>query len=127
MGRIKPKKVSELVDISNNFAYGEDTYHNKRTHSPEDDRSHRYNNQRRRPQNFENYGSHNQVAAGYRDSNDNQDDEHRRGAYRNDNRDDSGPSKSSRPRTLIDYNQSPEDILNGPYHMHCAYVDGKRV
>jgi hypothetical protein len=31
------------------------------------------------------------------------------------------------PRTLRDYNQSPEDILNGPCHMHYAYVDGKRV
>jgi hypothetical protein len=32
--------------------------------------------------------------------------------YRNDNRDVSG-NKQSRPKTLRDYNQSPEDMLNG--------------
>jgi hypothetical protein len=63
MGRKQLKKVSELMDISNKFIDGEDTYHNKRTRSPKDDQSHRYSNQRRMPQNFENYGSHNQVAA----------------------------------------------------------------
>jgi hypothetical protein len=31
------------------------------------------------------------------------------------------------PRTSRDDNQSPEDILNEPCHMHYAYVDGKRV
>jgi hypothetical protein len=34
MGRIKPKTVSELMDVANNFADGEDTYHNKSTRSP---------------------------------------------------------------------------------------------
>jgi hypothetical protein len=61
------------------------------------------------------------------DNNDNQYDEHRRGGYRIDNRDESGPSKSFRPRTLRDYSQSPKDILNRPFHMHYAYVYGKRV
>jgi hypothetical protein len=37
MGRIKPKIVSELVDIANRFADGEDACNNKRTRSPEDD------------------------------------------------------------------------------------------
>jgi hypothetical protein len=78
MGRLNPKKLSKLMDIVNKFADGEDTYHNKRTRSPKDDRSHRYRRQRCMPRNFENYGSHNQVAVGYRDSNDNSDDEHRR-------------------------------------------------
>jgi hypothetical protein len=68
------------MDIANKFADGEDTYHNKRTHSPEDDRSHCYSNQKRMPRNYEGYSSHSQVAAGYRDNNDNQGDEHRRGA-----------------------------------------------
>jgi hypothetical protein len=31
MGRIRPKKVSELMDIANKFADGKFTYHNKRT------------------------------------------------------------------------------------------------
>jgi hypothetical protein len=92
MGHIKPKKVSELMDIANKFTDGKDTYHNNRTRSPEDDRSHRYNNQRHSPRDFENYDSHNQIAVGYGDNNDNQDDEPHRGGYHSDNRDESGPS-----------------------------------
>jgi hypothetical protein len=38
MGRIKPKTVSDLMDIANRFADGEDACNNKRTRSPEDDR-----------------------------------------------------------------------------------------
>jgi hypothetical protein len=26
-----------------------------------------------------------------------------------------------------EYNPSPEDMLNGPCHIHSAFVDGKRV
>jgi hypothetical protein len=37
MGRTKPKTVSELMDVANKFADGEDAYHNKRTRSPEGD------------------------------------------------------------------------------------------
>jgi hypothetical protein len=37
MGHIRPKAVSKLVDIANKFGYGEDTYHNKRACSSEDD------------------------------------------------------------------------------------------
>jgi hypothetical protein len=44
-GHLKLKKVLELMDIANGFAYGEDTYQNKRTRSPEDDRSQWYNHQ----------------------------------------------------------------------------------
>jgi hypothetical protein len=127
MGRLKPKKVSELMDIAIRFTDGEDTYHNKRTCSPEDDRSQRYNNQRRRPRNFKSYGSHSQVVAGYRDNNDNHEDERRRNSYHTDDREESGPSKSFRPRTSREYNPSLKDILHGPCHMHYAYVDGKRV
>jgi hypothetical protein len=47
MGRIKPKIVPELMDLANIFTDGEDAYQNKRNRSPEDDRSNRYNNQRR--------------------------------------------------------------------------------
>jgi hypothetical protein len=118
MGHLKPKKVSDLMDIANKFMDGKDTYHNERTRSLEDDRSQCYNNQWLKSRNFENYGSHNQVAAGYRDNNDNQDDEHHRSRYHSNNREESGPSKSFRPRMSRHYNQSTEDILNGPCHMH---------
>jgi hypothetical protein len=64
MGRIKPRTVSELMDIANRFADGEDTCNNKRTRSPEDDRGNRYGRQRRRSRNYDNYGSYSQVAAG---------------------------------------------------------------
>jgi hypothetical protein len=46
MGQIKPKTVAELMYVANRFADGEDAYQNKRTRSPEHDRSNRYNNQR---------------------------------------------------------------------------------
>jgi hypothetical protein len=66
MGRIKPRTVSDIMDIANRFVDGEDSCNNKRTRSPEDDRGNRYNSQRRRSRNYDNYGSHSQVAAGYR-------------------------------------------------------------
>jgi hypothetical protein len=68
MGRIKPKIVSDLMDIANRFADGEDACNNKRTRSPEDDRGTRYGGQRRRSRNYDNYGSHSQVAVGYKDN-----------------------------------------------------------
>jgi hypothetical protein len=68
MGRIKPKTVSDLMDVANRFADGEDACNNKRTRSPEDDRGNRYGGQRRRSCNYDNYGSHNQVATGYKDN-----------------------------------------------------------
>jgi hypothetical protein len=61
MGRIKPKAVSDLMDIANRFVDGEDgedACNNKRTRSPEDDRRNKYNSQRRRSRNYDNYGSH---------------------------------------------------------------------
>jgi hypothetical protein len=69
MGRTKPKTVSELMDVTNKFADGEDVYHNKRTRSLEDDRSHRYSNQWCRFCNYKNYNSHSQVAVGYKGNN----------------------------------------------------------
>jgi hypothetical protein len=87
MGQTKPKIVAELMGVANRFADGEDAYQNKRTRSPKDDRSNRYSNQRRRSRNYDNYGSHNQVAAGYKESN-YQNDDRQNSGYRNDNRDD---------------------------------------
>jgi hypothetical protein len=69
MGRIKPKTVSDLMDIANRFVDREDTCNNKCMRSPEDDRGNRYGGQRRRSRNYDNYGSHSQVAAGYKDNN----------------------------------------------------------
>jgi hypothetical protein len=69
MGRIKPKTVSDLMDITNRFEDGKDTCNNKRTRSPKDDRGNRYSGQRRRSRNYDNYGSHSQVAAGYKENN----------------------------------------------------------
>jgi hypothetical protein len=69
MVRIKLKKVAELMNVANRFADGEDACHNKRTRSPEDNRSNRYSNQMRRSRNYDNYGSHGQVAAGYKENN----------------------------------------------------------
>jgi hypothetical protein len=34
LGRTKPKTVSELMEVANRFADGEDAYNNKRGHSP---------------------------------------------------------------------------------------------
>jgi hypothetical protein len=42
MGRIKPKIVSDLMDIANRFVDGEYACNNKRTRSPEDNRGNRY-------------------------------------------------------------------------------------
>jgi hypothetical protein len=38
-----------------------------------------------------------------------------------------GSNRKFQPRGSREYNQSPNDMLNGPCHMHYAYVDDKRV
>jgi hypothetical protein len=62
MERIKPRTVSQLMEIANRFAEGEDAYHNKRALSPERDRPSRYNNQRRRSRNDDGHNPRKQVA-----------------------------------------------------------------
>jgi hypothetical protein len=126
MGRIKPKIVSDLMDITNRFADGEDAWNNKRTRSTEDDRGNRYSGQRRRSCNYDNYGSHRQVATGYKDNN-YQGDDRRNLGYRSYGREDSSNSKRFQSRGPREYNPSPDDMLNGPCHIHSAFVDGKRV
>jgi hypothetical protein len=126
MGRIKPKRVSDLMDIANRFVDGKDAYNNKRTRSPKDDRGNRYNSQRRKSRNYDNYGSHSQVAAGYKD-NTYQGDDRRNLGYRNNGREDSSINKQFQPRGSREYNQSPDDMLNGPCHIHYAFINGKRV
>jgi hypothetical protein len=41
LGRTRPRTVSELMEVANKFADGEDAYNNKRAHSPEVDRANR--------------------------------------------------------------------------------------
>jgi hypothetical protein len=53
VGRIKPKIVSELMEVANRFADGEDAYNNKRGRSPEVDKTSR---QRQRYRNGDNHG-----------------------------------------------------------------------
>jgi hypothetical protein len=53
IGRIKPRTVSELMEVANRFADGEDAYNNKRGRSPEVDKTSR---QRRRYRNGDNHG-----------------------------------------------------------------------
>jgi hypothetical protein len=60
IGITKPKTVSELMEVANRFADGEDAYNNKRGRSPEVGRTSR---QRRRYRNGDNHARQNQVAA----------------------------------------------------------------
>jgi hypothetical protein len=113
IGRIKPRTVSELMEIANRFTDGEDAYNNKRGRSPEVDKSSR---QRRQYRNGDNHGRRNQIAAGY----------DKRNKEGNENgefqpRDNRGKEKQrySGP--------SAEDMLYGPYRIHYTYLDGKRV
>jgi hypothetical protein len=62
IGRTKPRTVSELMEVANKFADGEDAYNNKRGRSPEVDRASR---QRRRYRNGDNHARRNQIAARY--------------------------------------------------------------
>jgi hypothetical protein len=112
MGRIKLKTVSDLMDIANRFADGEDACNNKRTRSPEDDRGNRYGGQRRRSCNYDNHGSHSQVAAGYKDST-YQGNDRKNSGYHSNGREDHGSSKRFQTRKPREYNPSPEDMLNG--------------
>jgi hypothetical protein len=105
--------VSELIEIASRFADGEDAYNNKRARSPEVNRASR---QRRRSRNEDSCTRRNQVAAGYE----------RR------NKKDYGireyQDKNSREREKPKYpGPSAEDMLHGPYRIHYAYLDGKRV
>jgi hypothetical protein len=81
----------------------------------------RYNSQRRRSRNYKNYGSHSQVAAGYKD-NTYQGDDRINSGYRNYGREDSSNNKRFQSRGSREYNQSPDDMLNGHaiYTMHSS-------
>jgi hypothetical protein len=113
LGRTKPRIVSELMEVANKLADGEDAYNNKRAHSPEGDRASR---QRRRSRNEDSHTRRNQIAAGY------------------ERRDEEGyesrefQDRSSRGKEKPKYSgPSAEDMLHGPCRIHYAYLDGKRV
>jgi hypothetical protein len=116
LGRIRPKTMSELMEIASRFIDGEDAYNNKRARSPEGDKSSRQCNQRRRSRNKDCHARHNQVAAGY-GRGDEEGDENR-----------VCQDKSNRRRKKSKYSDpSAEDMLHGPCRIHYAYLDGKRV
>jgi hypothetical protein len=113
IGRIKPRIVSELMEIANRFADGEDAYNNKRGCSPEVDKTSR---QRRRYRNDDNHGRRNQIAAGYNGRN--EEGYESKEFQAKDNRGKEKPRYSG---------PSAEDMLYGPCRIYYAYLDGKRV
>jgi hypothetical protein len=110
--------VSELMKVANRFVDREDAYHNKRARSPEYYRSGRHNNQRHRPLNDDRRNTRIQVAAGHKTSSE-EVGERRNNRYHK--KDDSGGDRSR------NFDPSPEDILNGPCHIHYTDLDGKRI
>jgi hypothetical protein len=62
LGRTKPRTISELMEVANRFADGDDAYNNKRGRSPEVDRASR---QSRRYRNEDSHAAQNQIATGY--------------------------------------------------------------
>jgi hypothetical protein len=97
IGRTRPVTVAELMEQANKFADGEDTYHNKRGHSPEVDRTRR---QKRRHHSGGNQRRRNQIAAGYTQE-EREEDENRRFKTKGEEK-----SRYSGP--------SAEDMLHGP-------------
>jgi hypothetical protein len=110
--------VSELMEVANSFADGEDSYHNKRARSPEYGRSSRHNNQRCMTRNDDSRNTRNQVATGHRTSSEEGGERRNSGYHR---MDDSGGDMSR------NFDPLPKNILNGPCRIHYTYLDGKRV
>jgi hypothetical protein len=113
VGRTKPRTVSELMEVANRFADGDNAYNNKRGRSPEVDRASR---QRRRYRNEDSHARPNQIVAGY--------DRRNEEDYENkefQTRDSQGIEKPKYSGPSV------EDMLYGPCRIHYAYLDGKRV
>jgi hypothetical protein len=113
IGRIKPRTVSELMEVANRFVDGEDAYNNKMGRSPEVDRASR---QRRRYRNGDSHARRNQIAAGY----ERRDEE----GYENREFQARGNHEVEKPKYS---GPSAEDMLYRPCRIHYAYLDGKRV
>jgi hypothetical protein len=64
-----------------------------------------------------------EAAAGYRDNSYKSNDRKSSGYHSYEKED----YRKFQPREPREYNPSPEDMLNGPCHIHSAFVDGKRV
>jgi hypothetical protein len=101
------------MEVANRFADGEDAYNNKRGRSPEVDRVSR---QRRRYLNEDSRARRNQIAAGY----ERRDEE----GYESREFQGEGNRRTEKPKYS---GPSAEDMLQGPCHIHYAYLDGKRV
>jgi hypothetical protein len=113
IGRIKPRTVSELMEVANRFADREDAYNNKRGHSPEVDKTSR---QRQRYRNDDNHGRRNQIAARY--------DGRKKEGYESKEFQVRDNMRQEKPRYS---GPSAEDMLYCPCRIHYAYLDGKRV
>jgi hypothetical protein len=113
VGRTKPRTVSELMDVANKIADGEDAYNNKGGRSPEVDRASR---QRRRYRNGDSHARRNQIAAGY--------DRRNKEGYENKEFQTKDSQGTEKPKYS---GPSAEEMLYGPCHIHNAYLDGKRV
>jgi hypothetical protein len=113
LGRTKPRTVSELMEVANRFANGEDVYNNKRACSPEVNRASR---QRRRSRNEDSRTRQNQIATGYE----------RRDEEGYEIREFQGRSNHGEEKPKYS-GLSAEDMLHGSCHIHYTYLDGKRV
>jgi hypothetical protein len=111
--RAKPKIVSELMEVANRFADGEDVYNNKRGRSPEVDKVSR---QRRRYRNEDGRARRNQIAVGY--------ERREEESYKSREFQREGNRRTEKPKHS---GPSAEDMLQGPCRIHYAYLDGKRV
>jgi hypothetical protein len=113
IGRLKPRTVSELMEVANRFVDGEDAYNNKRGKSLEVDKTSR---QRQRYRNGDNHEGRNQIATGYDGRN--KESYESKEFQAGDNRGKEKPRYSG---------PMAEDMLYGPCRIHYAYLDGKRV
>jgi hypothetical protein len=100
LGRTKPKTVSELMEVANRFADGEDAYNNKRGRSPEVDRVGR---QRQRYRNEDGRARRNQIATGY--------ERRYEEGYENREFQGEGNRRTEKPKYS---GPSAEDMLHGP-------------
>jgi hypothetical protein len=101
------------MEIANKFTDGEDAYNNKMARSPEVDKASR---QRRRSRNEDSRTRRNQIAAGYK----RRDEE----GYGSREFQDRNSQEKEKPKYS---GPSAEDMLRGPWRIHYAYLDGKRV
>jgi hypothetical protein len=101
------------MEVANRFTDREDRYNNKRGRSPKVDRASR---QRRRYSNEDGPARRGQIAAGY----ERRDEE----GYESREFQGGGNRRTEKPKYS---GPSAEDMLHGPYDIHYAYLDGKRV